>query len=164
MEIASGGQAQHGFPHIYRVEQTTRRFLYGFSLLLVAFFFVMTVVHLEGFMRRPLSLSQLMAIDSLFTLFALLVCANASRRVLVYEDAIEVAGWLSTRKLQRQEILGRRMGRLAWQAGGGSFYILVPLDKMRKELKLPPFLKVDKVFLSWMKAIPKIENGTGDAR
>ena len=111
MEIASGGQTQHGGPHIYRVKQTTRRFLYGLSLLLVAFFFVMTVVHLEGFMRRPLSLSQLIAIDSFFTLFALLVCANASRRVLVYENAIEVAGWLSTRKLLRQDILGRRMGR-----------------------------------------------------
>jgi hypothetical protein len=163
MEIASRGLTEQGFPRIYRVEKYTRRIHYGFSLFLVAFFFIMTVLHVEGFMRRPVSLTQLIAMNSFFVLFALLVCINVSRRVILYEDSIEVAGWLSTRKLARQEILGLRMGRLPLRAGGTSYYIIVPLYE-RKELKLPPYLKVDKEFLSWMKAIPKIESEAGSAR
>lgn len=80
------------------------------------------------------------------------------RRVVLYEDGIVVLGAFSTRTLKRNEILGRRMGKLAWQAGGGSFYIIVPADRDAKELRLPPFLALDKYFFSWMKGMPMIES------
>jgi hypothetical protein len=156
MELASRGQEQDGFPRIYRVEETTRRFFYGLALFLVALFFAMTVAHLEGFMRRPLPLSQLIAMDSFISLIVLSLCFSTSRRVILYHDGIEVAGWFSTRKLTREQIRGRRMGRLPGRAGGGSYYIIVPLAG-EKEMKLPPFLSADKCFFLWMKTIPMIK-------
>jgi hypothetical protein len=48
------------------------------------------------------------------------------------------------------------MGRLPKRAGGGSYYILVPLAREAREMKLPPVLSVDKHFFSWKKTIPMI--------
>jgi hypothetical protein len=42
---------------------------------------------------------------------------------------------------------------------GGSYYIIVPVDKGTGALRLPPYLNMDKNFFSWMKGIPKIKKG-----
>lgn len=81
----------------------------------------MTVLHLAGLMSHPLSPRHLLWINSSVVVFVIWVFERTHRRVVLYEDAIEVAGWLSKRRLSREQILGRRMGRLPIQAGGGSF-------------------------------------------
>jgi hypothetical protein len=98
------------------------------------------------FMRHPLRLKTMLWMDFSAARFALLISSRANRKVILYQDAIEVCGWFSTRKLRRDEILGRRMGPISAQ-GGGSYYIIVPADESAGELGLPPHMTVDKVFL-----------------
>jgi|HubBroStandDraft_6_1064221.scaffolds.fasta_scaffold27087_4 hypothetical protein len=144
------------YPCTYKVHRANRRFVHGFGIFLVAFFLVVTPLHLLGVMKHPLSLSQLTLIDISVVAFVVWGSLRVERRVTLYEDGIEVAGWRYSRKLRRDEIRGRRMGKLAWQAGGGSYYIIVPSDQKNDELKLPFFLHVDKHFRAWMKAIPEV--------
>jgi len=145
-----------GYPCTYKVDRTTRRFVHGFGIFLVAFFLVMTPLHLLGAMKHPLSLFQLALIDVSVAAFVVWASLRVERRVTLYEDGIEVAGWSYSRKLRRDQILGRRMGKLAWQAGGGLYYIIVPSDRQKRELKLPVFLYVDKHFRAWIKEIPEV--------
>lgn len=83
------------------------------------------------------------------------VGAFTNRRVTLYDDAIEMTGRFSRRRLERKDILGYRMGRLARQAGGSSFYVIVPSSKNLGELALPPFLRADKAFFTWIEDLPK---------
>jgi hypothetical protein len=109
-----------------------------------------------GLVNKALTPFALFAMGILATLYALLFSRSAHRRVILYEDGIDVSAWFSVRELKRSEILGRRMGKLAWQAGGSSFYIMVPTDKAARELRLPSFLHMDKDFFSWMEGISSI--------
>jgi hypothetical protein len=104
-----------------------------------------------------MSVLNIVAIDALAGVYALWCWTWSNRRVVLYEDAIAVFGWASMRKLALPEIRGRRMGKLPGQAGGGSYYIIVPLDQNARDLGLPPFLHVDEFFFSWMKTIPKVD-------
>jgi hypothetical protein len=65
----------------------------------------------------------------------------ANRRVILYDHAIEVETWISKRKFERTKIAGYRMGRLPKVAGGGSYYIIAPLDSRKRELKLTPLFR-----------------------
>jgi len=67
----------------------------------------------------------------------------ANQRVTLYEDAIEVTGWLSTRKLMRDEILGYR---IRVNPKGGFQYIIAPMDRRKRALRLPIFLHTNKFF------------------
>ena len=67
--------------------------------------------------------------NGLFLLLWIWVGALTNRRVTLYDDAIEMSGWFSRRRLERKDILGYRTGRLAWQAGGSSSYVIVPSTK-----------------------------------
>jgi hypothetical protein len=88
--------------------------------------------------------------------FTLWISFWGGRRVILRADAIEVAWWLSSRMLSRAEIRGYRMGTLKGKASG-SYYVIVPVDTGKRELKLPPYLYTDEYFLLWMKTIRKIE-------
>jgi hypothetical protein len=149
-------QIQKDCPRTYQMDKSTRRFVHWFGIFLVVFFVGMTPLHLFGVMKNPMSPLTLALTDVFVIVGATWAFLRANRRVILYDDAIEVAGPFLTRKLSRSEILGRRMGKLAWQAGGGSYYIIVPVDGSKKELKLPPFLNVDEFFFTWMKAIPQV--------
>jgi hypothetical protein len=145
-----------GYPRTYQMERNARRFHNGFAIFLPTFFLVMTVLHATGFMDHPIPLRQNLAMDSLALLFGLFISSRANRKVTLSTDAIEVRGWFSTRRLECGEILGRRVGQISARGGGGSFYIIVPANKNLRELKLPPYLNVDKFFFSWMSDIPKV--------
>jgi hypothetical protein len=147
---------QPGYPRTYQMSRNALWFNNGFAIFLPGFF-VMTILHAIGFMRHPLPLKTMVWMDlSAPPLFALLISPRANRKVILYQDAIEVRGWFSTRKLRRDEILGRRMGRISAPGGGGSYYIIVPADESAGELGPPPHMTVGKVFSSWMSDIPKV--------
>jgi hypothetical protein len=150
------GQVKLESARTYQTDASARRFMKSVGMLLVVFFLAMTPVHLLGLMRHPIPPLQLALVDAGVIVFAIWMFAAADRRVVVHENAIEVAGWFSTCRLNRNEILGRRMGRVPKRAGGSSFYIIVPVDSRRPELKLPPLLHVDRYFDSWIAKIPEI--------
>jgi hypothetical protein len=143
-------QMQSEYPRTYRVVAPARLFLYGFAIFLLAFFLVATVLQLAKFMKHSLVPLQLVPMDGLVVIFAVYLCMRASRRVILYEDAIETKGLLSTRKLNRDEIRGRRL----IYTRNGSFFVVLPLDRSKKALWLPMWLEMDRPFFRWMKTIP----------
>jgi hypothetical protein len=153
--VVGGDSSKEGYPRLYRVNSATRRILIGFGILLVSFGVLMSVLHIAGVTKAPLATGDVL-VDILFAAFALWISSSVSRRVILHENSIEVVGWCARRQLTREEIRGYRMGRLAWQAGGASYYIVVPLDEHTGELKLPAFLNYDKPFFAWMKSIRHI--------
>jgi len=155
MKIERGEQAQHRYSHTYQTDAATRRWFHGLSIFLVAFFVVMTVLHLTGVIKPPPSTRDLLWMDIFPIVLAIWLCERANRRVLLSDDTIEVASWFSKRTLRRDEILGYGMGRLPKRVGGASYYIIVPRDG--REMALPPFLNADRYFHSWVKALPKVE-------
>ena len=147
----NGDSSMGSYPRLYRVNSATRRALIGFGIVLVSFGVLMSVLHIVGLMKTPLATGDVLTVV-FFAAFAVWISSSVSRRVILYENSIEVVGWFSKRKLTREEIRGYRIGRLAWQAGGASYFIVVPLDAHTRELKLPAFLNYDKPFYAWIKA------------
>jgi hypothetical protein len=82
------------------------------------------------------------------------------RRVVLREDEIEVLGWFSARKLNRSEILGRRIEGTR-SVYGVAHHVIVPVDKAVRVLRLPFNLDVDKDFRAWMDGIPELTKGGG---
>jgi hypothetical protein len=148
--------SQSSFPRQYRLDASMLYFFNGFPIFLVALFGVMTVLHLRGFMARPLAPFDLALMDSLVALFAIWGISWVNRRIILFEDAIQVSGWWSNRRLSREEIQGYRIGNLPIQYGGSSYYIIVPVDSKKSDLRLPPFLQTDSTFHSWIKSIPHL--------
>jgi hypothetical protein len=144
------------YPRVYRVNSAARRVLNGFGIVLVSLAVITAVLHIMGIMKAPLAIGDVLA-DILLVAFAVWISSSVNRRVILCENAIAVEGWFGHRKLLREQIRGYRMGRLAWQAGGGSYYIVVPVDNHSGELKLPALLDYDRPFHAWMKTIPHIE-------
>jgi hypothetical protein len=123
----------------------------------LALVIAVSLLDVAGLVNKAVTPLPLFAMVFFALLYALFFFRRTHRQVILYEDGIEVSAWFSVRELKRSEILGRRMGKLAWQAGGGSFYIMVPTDKAARELRLPSFLHMDKDFFSWMEGIPSIK-------
>jgi hypothetical protein len=144
------------YPRAYSVDARTRRALDAVAVAPLALVIAVSLLDVAGLVNKALTPFALFAMGILATLYALLFSRSAHRRVILYEDGIDVSAWFSVRELKRSEILGRRMGKLAWQAGGSSFYIMVPTDKAARELRLPSFLHMDKDFFSWMEGISSI--------
>ena len=119
---------QKNYPHMYRTVRAIRQFIHGLGIFLVALFLGVTPLHLLGLMKHSLHPLQLALIDIQIVVFVIWASTRVERRVVLHEDGIEVAYWISSRKLAREKIRGRRMGKLSWRAGGGSYYIIVPLD------------------------------------
>jgi hypothetical protein len=115
------------------------------------------VLHIVGVIPRnnQLTLTDLLVILGISIVFSVLGMGASRRRVVLYEDAIEVTGWFSTRKMKRTEILGRR-GR---STPYGYRYTIVPTDANARPLFLPGNLDLDKYFSLWMKGIPIINKG-----
>jgi len=142
------------YPRTYSVHASTLRGLDAAATIPLALVIAFSILQLAVPMAEPVSGIDLFVAGFIAALYTVLLCNLNHRRVILYEDGIAVRSWVSSRRLNRTDILGRRMGRLAWQAGGGSSYIIVPVDKSAKELRLPPFLRLDTHFHSWMKGIP----------
>jgi hypothetical protein len=105
-------------PRTYQIDLRTRRFFFGQGLAIFLLFLLVIPLQVFGYFRHSMSPLKIVAMDALAGVYALWCWAWSSRRVILYEDAIEVVGWPSMRKLVRQEIRGRRVGSLLVQAGG----------------------------------------------
>jgi len=156
METEKDEQERHNFPRTYQIAKSTRQFFNGLAIFLLVLFGVMSVLHLAGFMAHPLRHRDLALMDSLVAFFAMWSGWWANRRVILHENAIEVIGWWSEHSFERAEIRAIRMGRLPVITGGGSYYVIVPFDKDKGELKLPPFLHMDSLFFTWIRTIPRM--------
>jgi hypothetical protein len=150
------------YPLVYSINARTRRANDAIGMAPVALVIALSLLDLVGLVDKSVTPSALLTMGFLAGLCALLVLRWTRRRVLLYEDGIELLGLFSTRKLKRSEILGRRMGGMdPRNAHGGSHYVIVPVDKAERVLRLPPDLNVDNDFRSWMDKIPKIAKGRG---
>jgi hypothetical protein len=136
-----------GYPRQYRVDASTRRVLIGIGIVLASFFVMMSALRIAGVMKKPLAAGDVVA-DVVSATWAFWISAAASRRVILNENSIEVIGWFTRRKLMREEIRGYKRVRPSRQAGGGSIYIVVPIDGHTRELKLPPFLHCNRQVLA----------------
>jgi hypothetical protein len=143
------------YPRVYFVEARMRRAGNAIALSPLAIMISVGFLSLAGLTYKPDTPYTFLVTCFLTGLWALLLASPAHRRVVLHEDAIEVLGWFSTRKLNRSEILGRRMeGTRSVQ--GVAHYEIVPVDRAVKVLRLPSSLNVDKDFQSWMDGIPKV--------
>ena len=74
------------------MERNARRFHNGFAIFLPTFFLVMTVLHVIGYMDRPIPLRQNLSMDFLAVLFALFISSRANRKVTLCKDASRYEG------------------------------------------------------------------------
>lgn len=144
--------AEQGFPRIYRVGGRGR--VNGFLVVLAALFLFFTVPELARSGFHGSSHRDLIVADLAVGLLVTWLGSSYNKRVILYQDAIEVAGWFYSRKLNFAEILGRQTSGSSLRAGYA--YIFVPSDKSKRKLVLPPFLRTDQAFRDWVRAIPRI--------
>jgi hypothetical protein len=146
------------YPLAYSVDARTRSAVDAVAMAPFAVIISVGFLSLAGLTYKPVTPPAVFVMCFLAGLWALLLASRAHRRVVLHEDAVEVLGWFSTRKLNRSEILGRR-----WMDSrspyGGSHYSIVPVDKAARVLRLPSHLHVDENFRSWMEGIPKVTKG-----
>ena len=100
----------------------------------------------------PLTFREITIAAFFAMLWALPGYAFAYRRVILYEDAIEVCGLFSCRRLNLTEILGRQIQ----EGRSDSYYVIVPTDSTKGQLRFPAFLHVDREFHSWIRKIPRL--------
>ena len=147
--------AEQGLPRVYRVDKRTRNAINFLLVALGSVFLFLTVIELARFGFQQGSFVHLILVDGTFTVMLLWLGSSYNKRVKLCEDAIEVAGWFYSRKLNFAEIRGRQTSansRLPF----GYAYIFVPFDEGKRKLVLPPFLHTDQIFRDWVKTIPKI--------
>jgi hypothetical protein len=147
------------YPCTYTVEARVRRDLDAIAISWPTVFVCMAALHLVGITPKNnnVTLFDLLTIVFATGLVAVFGIGHTHSRVVLYQDAIEVLGWFSSRRLQRSEILGYRLvGLSARQAMGAPYYIIIPVDRTARNLILPSCLHVDKDFHSWMSEIPKL--------
>ncbi len=123
----------------------------GIGLAPLALAVVTSLLRYFGLMNRPFATGDLIGIAATGML-ALWFLFMVNQRVILYEDAIEKTTWLSTRRLDRENILGWR-----GKSYRGYTYILVPRDKSRN-MSLPPIFRWDKTFFEWKKSIAHLKN------
>lgn len=155
--MSDENQSDHGFPRIYAMDKDARRTARALGIFLLALFLVLTLVDLLGWVRNPPPLYANVVGISGIAIIVIGLFLRVNQRVILYENAIEVNGWLFSRKLNRQEIRGWRTGDLPKRIGGASYYILVPMNAGVRELRLPPFLQVDKHFQNWIDTLSNVD-------
>jgi hypothetical protein len=148
------------YPRVYFVEARVRHAGNAIALSPLALIISVGFLSLAGLTYKAVTPSALLVMCFLAGLWALLLASPAHRRVVLHEDGIEVLGWFSARKFNRGEILGRRMEGTR-SVYGVAHYVIVPVDKAARVLRLPSCLHVDEDFRSWMDGIPKVtKNGS----
>jgi hypothetical protein len=150
------------YPLVYSTDARTRRANEAIGFAPFALIIAVSLLDAAGLVNKAVTPLALLTMLFLAGLCALLVSRWTRRRVILYEDGIELLGVFSNRKLKRSEILGRRMGGTdPRNAHGGAHYVIIPVDKAVRVLRLPPYLNMDEDFRAWMDSIPKISKGEG---
>jgi hypothetical protein len=148
------------YPLVYSVGARFRRASNAIALSPLALAISVGFLSLAGLTYKSVAPSALLMMSFFSGLWAVVLASPAHRRVVLHEDAIEVIGWFSARKLNRSEILGRRMEGTQ-SAYGPPHYVIVPMDEAVRVLGLPSRLRVDNDFRWWMDGIPKVPKDRG---
>ena len=142
------------FPRTYRVHPRARHAFRGIAVGFVAIVVIGDSLRVAGFIHRGGSDSRVMGILANILLLAIAArfWTEAVGQVTLFDDAIEVVRWASTRRVARRDIVARRIphGKGTW------FHVLIPRDRNQPELKLPQSLATDAAFAAWLKPIPLI--------
>jgi len=140
------------YPRTYRVHPRARYAFRGIAVGFVAIVVIGDWLRIAGLTHRGGSDSAVMGI--LANIFLLAIAARfwteASGRVTLCDDSIEVVRWGSTRRVARSDLVARRIphGKGTW------FHVLIPRDRHQPELKLPQSLATDAAFSAWLKPVP----------
>jgi hypothetical protein len=140
-------------PHVYQINVIQARVIWGLFASIAVLVIGTNVLRLMGTSALITAIVLIFA-EIAGIRAAMWIAPRYGTRVLLYDDAIEVRGWFSNRKLRRDEIRGRRV--VTFKRGGYRF-VMVPVDRTKGNLALPALLHTDKHFYVWMKDIPKIE-------
>jgi hypothetical protein len=151
-------ETQNVYPRSYQMDKTTARILSALCTSTGVIVIIPNILRLVGLTNPSTIAVCTIPIGILAVSAAVSVFPRWSTRVVLYDDAIEVGGWLSTRKLRRDEICGR-FGIVGKR--GGYRYVIVPFERKKGDLVLPMHMRLDKHFFRWMKAIPQIDRRTG---
>jgi hypothetical protein len=95
------------FPRAYSVDARTRRALDAFAMTPLGLVMAFSLLDVAGLVHNAPTPLALFAMGFLALLCGLLLSRSAHRRVILYEDGIEVLGWFSTRQ------------RDSWPSNGG---------------------------------------------
>lgn len=98
------------YPRTYSMDARTRRANEAIGLAPLALIIAVTLLDAAGLVDKAVTPLALLTMLFLAGLCALIVSRWTRRRVILYEDGIELLGVFANRKLKRSEILGRRMG------------------------------------------------------
>ena len=147
--VQSRGESQILNEHIYHVEYRTRR------SIRVGLIFVAGLICAMPSLPSRNSPIDLLFGKTLMVLLAIWGWERTGRSVTLSDTGIELAGWFSKRSLRREEIRGYRIESLG-RAGGGNFYVIVPLKGRR--MTLPLHLEMDDYSHSWMHEFPKLKS------
>ncbi len=146
---------EQGFPRTYRVDARTRQAVNFLLVALAGLFLFFTVLQLARVGSRRSSLGDLIFVDGTIAAILVWLGSGYNKRVILHEDAVEVAGWFYSRRLNFAEIRGRQTSGSS-RFPSGYAYIFVPFDEGKRKLVLPPYLHTDQIFRDWIKTIPKI--------
>lgn len=144
-----------GHPRTYGMDRATRRFARSIALCLVLIAMIGIIGQSAGMIHRSLSPTGLVFLGVTLGGIAVVIWVGTGRRVIIHADTIQVTGWAGARALTRDQILGWRMGH-GGRFGDTPFYIVVPRNRTERELKLPLYLKTDRLFQDWMNSIPRV--------
>lgn len=100
-----------------------------------------------------------MGIMAIFSLTAgvLMILTVLKRRLVLYSDAIEAHGLFSNKRLQREQIAGRRLFR---NPKGFDIVLLIPKTEVQKRIEVWTGLKSDEVLQQWINSLPNLDSGT----
>jgi hypothetical protein len=129
----------------------TRRLWIGIGIAPLTLALMTSTLGNFGLMNRPFGEGGFILI-AVTAVLPLWFSFMANQRVVLYENAIEKTTWFSTRRLDRENILGWR-----GKSYRGHTYVFVPRDNSRG-LSLLPIFRRDQTFFEWKKSVPHLKN------
>lgn len=142
------------YPRIYRLSKANIIFLLFFSALTIGFSgfaFWSFFIHNNGqsvSMGYPLFVAFLVPL----ALGVYILATTLTSKVILSQDVIETVGLLSTRRLMRHEIAGRRLIKTR----NGTILKIVPQDDTKPTLSLQGIEK-DKMLDAWINMLPDLD-------
>jgi hypothetical protein len=138
---------------IVRMDERTRNTIVIIVCIIVAVLVISVILSLMGIIHNPNPPSTLLGYLTAAVIGgAALVLSLLRDCVVLFPDAsIVVKRNLSpSRRLERREIVARRVNPAGWRRG--FYHVLITANG--DEVKLPPYLEHNPDFQSWLKTIP----------
>jgi hypothetical protein len=143
-----------GYPRVYRIQPSARRWIRVTAVTLVAVGVYGTAGQLLGWVRRTMSPAGFIAVNGFFAVLAVSLWLKTNRYVTLDQDQISVTTWRGTRTMRRDRIGGHRM-IFVGRARITPVMVLDPLDPGERPMRLPPWLDGDHVLQHWISTLPR---------